>query len=342
MRKILSIGVILFLITTIGAAYAEIDEVDVPFKFTGKGCFVEEEKFQYHCVWDLIKDPVTGELIVEIPEQPGTEIQAEEEPELELVEPTDQPKPLTSNQRKIIELEERLQEEGSLVSHESQLLRALLSYQDECELGTEEGAPIQTYELFTIATYEPYTHTDLGTQYLLKQIELAIQECKSQEILKEKVLGPQYLHIPGQSDVKQPHEFRSDFEGIELWKDAEGLDDPTYAFAERHMTEFNKDKSKQFAETFKCSKIGKSMGYCRDPFTGAEPLEDVVTMSSQGRQVLSKYQAYQESGITDIPKHEPDAEPDQASIARQYLKAAGYSNEQIDAAIEAMEDENNE
>jgi len=249
MRKILSIGVILFLITTIGTAYAELDEVDVPFKFTGKGCFVEEEKFQYHCVWDLIKDPVTGELIVEIPEEPGTEIQTEEESELELVKPTDQPKPKTVYEIEIEKLTKQLEEDGQLPSHEAQLLMALLSLQEECELGTEEGAPIQNYEVFLIATFEPYTHTDLGTQYILKQIELAIQECKSQEILKKKVLGPQYLHIPSTNEPK-----------IIYQTNATLPEDVQAKYDEAKMFDYFLQKTTNDAEDYKCTKEGRARG----------------------------------------------------------------------------------
>jgi len=320
-------------------ALAQTDEVEVGFEWDFKDCIestlvTEAGTFtRLDCSWlgeipagvTVVKDQdATFDVIIE------EEIETEE-PEVTIVEVTI---PKTPAEITIDKLTEKMEKDGYLPSHEGQLLMALLSLQEECELGTLEGAPIQTYKLFLVATFEPYTHTDLGTQYILKEIELAIQECKSQKILREKVLGAQYLHIPGSTDVTPPHEFRSDFEGL-IWDDLEGLDNPTYAHAEKHMTQFNFEKSAQYAEAFKCSAIGKSMGFCRDPFTGAEPEEDVITMSSQGRELLSKYKAYQETGETTIPKQDPDIEPDVTFALEQYIKAYGISEEELKEWYEA-------
>lgn len=316
-------------------AYAEEITVDVPFvpeeqefppcSFSYNSV---REQMQYLCGWFMT--PTAEEII----------IISEGDPELipenivdaiiekQIVKVTEPQKPQTPAERTIEKLIEKWIEEGELVSHEAQLLKSLQSLQKECELGTEQGAPIQTYELFTIATFEPYVHTDLGTQYLLKQIVLAIQECKSQQILKNKVLGDQYLHIPGQADVKALHEFRDNFEGL-LWDELEGLDNPTYAFEERHMTAFNFEKSAQFAEAYKCSAIGKSMGFCRDPFTGLAPPEDVVTKSQEGKEILSKFRAYQETGVTEIPKQKQGEAFDPTSALDQYIQAYGITEEQL-------------
>jgi len=330
MKAIIATVAMSFVIA-IGMSYAYGEEVDVPFDADEKQCKLsfdfEAKQFKFACLWTMT--PTDEEILIiaeDDPELvPEVVIDAILEQEEVVIEKT---KPLTTSERKIIELETKWLEDGTLVSHEAQLLKALKSLQEECELGTEEGAPIQNYELFTVATYEPYTHTDLGTQYLLKQITLAIEECKSQDVLKKKVLGVQYLHLPGQADVTPLHEFRSDFEGL-LWDDLEGLDNPTYAFAERHMTAFNFEKSAQFAETFKCSATGKSMGFCRDPFTGAPLPMDVVTKSQEGKEILSKFRAYQETGVTEIPKQEPGEKFDPTISLDQYIRAYGITDEQL-------------
>ena len=346
MRKILSIGVILFLITTIGTAYAEevVETIKLPFPETstylGYTCiYAQGQPFEdsdpntltYNCQFRALPPEgfefnelgVWEEKIIGIPE---------EEVDPEFLKPTDQPKPKTVFEIEIVKLQEHLEEDGYLPSHDAQLLRALLSLQEECELGTEQGAPIQNYELFTIASFEPYTHTDLGTQYILKKIELAIQLCESQKILKNKVLGDQYLHIPGKDDVKK-----------KLWTTNATLPEDVQAkYDEAKMFDYFSQKTKNDAEEYKCTKEGRARGLGFDCKVEEDQVIPETTISTQGQAIKNKYKAYLETGITDIPEQEPDAEPDQASIARQYLKAAGYSNEQIDAAIEAMEDESNE
>ena len=328
MKLILGSIVMAFVIAiTMSYAYGEEVPVKVPFDTTGFSCTLSEELI-YDCRFYGMADPVfefdNGSTItVEV--EP-----VEDEPEITdeatvVVKPT---LPKTPAEKMIDELTAKMEKDGFLPSHEDQLRRALLSLQEECELGTLEGAPIQTYKLFLVATFEPYTHTDLGTQYILKEIELAIQECKSQKILREKVLGAQYLNLPGQSDVTPPHIFRDNFEGL-IWDELEGMRNPTYAFAERHMTEFNKEKSTQFAEQFKCSAIGKSMGYCRDPFGGAPPPTDVTTISQTGKALLKEYKAFQETGITKIPVKDPEAEFDPTTSLDQYIDAYRITDEQL-------------
>lgn len=339
--KLLATTIALIAVLAIGTSQAFSEEVTIntPWDIRGQGCYLDEDDPNvYHCDFRKAFIPTEGGVI----EEPSPDEKVIDPETGELItteEPEPEPaKPLTPAEKEIEKLQKKLVKDGKLPSHDGQLLMALLSLQKECELGTEEAAPIQNYEVFTVATFEPYTHTDLGTQYILKEIELAIQECQAQKILKEKVLGPQYLDIPGKDDVNPPHEFRSDFDGL-LWDDLEGLDNPTYAFEERHMTEFNFDKSAQFAEDFKCSAVGKSMGMCRDPFTGPAPLEDVVTKSAEGKAIQSKWKAYLETGETVIPKQDPDEEPNPTSALEAYANAYNMTNAEIqewlDKRIEA-------
>jgi len=311
-------------------AYADEQTVDVPFVPDNETCLYQYNEdlnlFVFNCQWSMT--PTDEEIV----------ITAESDPEFipenvidAIIEQqqivTEKPIPQTPAEIEIEKLTQKWIKEGELPSHEGQLLRALLSLQEECELGTEQGAPIQNYELFYIATFEPYTHTDLGTQYLLDKIERAIQICKAQNTLKNKVLGDQYLHIPGKDDVKQ------------LWSPNATLPEDAQAkYDEAKMYDFFAQQSIQFAEQFQCSLEGKQQGHCIKEI-GDTPIPK-PTISNEGKAMLTKYKAFLETGITDIPKQDPDEEPDKESIARQYLAAAGYSTEQIDAAIAAMEDEN--
>ncbi len=313
-------------------AYANEQTVDVPFvPDEDKLCtfsYDENLGFTFVCSWSMI--PTDEEIIIVAEKEPElipeAIVDAIIEKHLVTIEP---PKPKTIFEIEIVKLTERLAKEGELVSHEDQLLKALLSLQEDCELGTLEGAPIQTYKLFTIATFEPYTHTDLGTQYILKEIELAIQECKSQKILREKVLGDQYLHIPSTNQPKIIYQTNATLPA-----------DVQAKYDEAKMSDYFAQKSIDTAEGFQCSILGKQQGHCIK-----EILDEPVpgpTISQAGREVLSKYNAYQQTGIADIPPKELDAEPDRVSTTIQYLKSLGWSTEQIDAAIAALEDESNE
>lgn len=335
--KLLATTIALIAVIAIGTSQAFSEEVmiNTPWDIRVSGCYLDEDDPNlYHCEFRKAFIPSEGGLIVE-PDPDEKVIDPETGELITTEEPEPKPKaPLTIAEKTIEKLQKQMEKDGYLPSHEGQLLLALLSLQKECELGTEEGAPIQNYEVFTIATYQPYVHTDLGTKYILKEIELAIQECRAQQVLKKKVLSVQYLHIPGKDDVKTLHEFRDNFDGL-LWDDLVGLDNPTYAFAERHMTDLNFEKSAQFAETFKCSAAGTSMGFCRDPFGGAPLPEDVVTKSVAGKEILSKFRAYQETGVTEIPKQKPGEVFDPTVSLDQYIKAYGISEEELKAWYEA-------
>jgi len=330
-RILIPIIAVLFAVG-IHQAYAEEVTVNVPFISDTFGCFyaydAELNQFSYKCTWNMT--PTDKEITIIAEDNPELVpehiVDAIIEKHLVTIEP---PKPKTVYEIEIEKLQKKLAEEGKLVSHESQLLQALLSLQKECELGTEEGAPIQNYEVFLIATFEPYTHTDLGTQYILKQIEIAIQECKAQQILKKKILGPQYLHIPSTNEPK-----------IVYQTNATLPEDAQAKYDEAKMTDYFAQKSIDTAEGFQCSILGKQQGHC------IKQMEDIpipeTTISSQGQAIKNKYKAYLETGLTEIPKQEPDAEPDRSSTTRQYLAALGWSDEKIDAAIKVLEDDNND
>lgn len=312
MKQIVIAIIALVVVSLTAYAYAELDQNEVPFDFDFKSCtrstlVTEAGEFDaWYCTY-LGGIPVGATIEETMPEngQPTIEITIEEEPEIIAVE---KPKPLTMNEKKILELEEKLAEEGELVSHEDQLLKALLSYQDDCELGTEQGAPIQDYELFTIATFEPYTHTDLGTQYILKQIELAIQECKSQQILKTKILGEQYLHIPSTNQPKI------------IYQTNATLPDHVQAkYDEAKMSDYFAQKTIDTAEGFQCSILGKQQGHCVKKMSDM-PVQE-PTISQAGKAMLSKYNAYQATGIADIPVQEQAKQLTPLDILKQYMKA---------------------
>ena len=243
---------------------------------------------------------------------------------------TSKTEPLTAFEFKIKQLEEK-KEEGTLKPSEKQVLRALLSFQKDCELGTEEGAPIQNYELFKVSSWDPYVNTDLSTNYILNQIEREQEKCTAQKTLKNKVLGEQYLHIPGKDDVK-----------ILYQTNATLPEDVQAKYDEAKMFDYFSQKTKNDAEDFKCTKEGRARGLGFDCKTETDEAMFKTTLSQEAEERLSKYRAYQQTGVTDIPVKEPDAQPNKDSIARQYLASLGYSTEQIDAALAAMEDESEE
>jgi len=318
-RQILSLSLIAVIAISLSFAFADEQTVDVPFVPDNETCLYQYDEllnlFVFNCQWSMTP---TDEEIVIIAEDdpeliPENVVDAIVEQQQIVIE---KPKPKTTSEIKIEQLIEKWIKEGELPSHEGQLLRALQSYQDECELGTEEGAPIQTYELFTIATYEPYLHTDLGTKYLLKQIELAIQECKSQQILKKKILGAQYLNIPGLSDVR------------ELWKPTAVLPEDAQAkYDEAKMYDYFAQQSIQFAEQFQCSSAGKSRGLC--VYDKMDQVEPEPTISAEGKAMLKEYKAYLETGIAEIPKQAPEEEFDPTTSLEQYIRAYGISEEEL-------------
>jgi len=309
-------------------ASAQVDEVDVGFDWEDKSCTesyitLGSGSFKkLDCTWlQAITPTIEGETV---DDESGIAVPVDEGTAIEISDVATIAK--TPAEKEIIILQAKLEEDGYLPSHESQLLAALLSLKKECELGTEEAAPIQNYELFYIATFEPYTHTDLATQYILKEIEMEIQHCKAQQILKKKVLGAQYLNIPGREDITIP------------WKSTAILpEEAQIAHDAKGMIDFMTQKSIQFAEEFQCSIEGKQRGLCVKGET-AEPIPE-PTISRAGQETLDQYNLFRETGEADIPEQQSEGEPDKNYITKQYLKSLGWSDEQINKAITAMEAE---
>lgn len=320
-------------------ANAQTDEIDVGFIWDDKDCIeshvvTTEGTFKkLDCSWLQAITPITEDDQPEMdePDAPlSTPMPGEDQGIPTVIKET----PQTPAEREIEKLTKKLEKNGELPSHEDQLLMALLSLQKECEIGTEEGAPIQNYELFTIATFEPYTHTDLGTQYLLNQIERAIQTCKAQDTMKHKILGAQYLNMPGKDDVKAPHVFRSDFEGL-IWDELEGLDNPTYAHQEKHMTGFNFDKSTQFAETYQCSLAGIARGLCVGG--ASDPITPKPTISSEGKAMLDAKDKYLETGEAILKEHMKQLETPEEYAIQQYMRAYGLTSDDLRALADKIE-----
>jgi len=314
MKKII-LPTVTFFIVMIGLSYAYAEEVtvNVPFESDAEGCFysydAELNQFSYNCTWSMTPTDKEITIIAEDnPELiPEAIVDAIIEKNLVVAEP---PKPKTVYEIEIEKLQAKWVEEGELVSHEDQLLRALLSLQEECELGTEEGAPIQNYEVFLIATFEPYTHTDLGTKYILKQIEIAIQECKAQQILKKKVLGDQYLHIPSTNEPKIIYQTNATLPA-----------DVQAKYDEAKMSDYFAQQSIQFAEEFQCSILGKQQGHCiRADFEKLTP-DPESFISKEGLANLAQWQAYRETGIADIPAQEQIKKMTPLDIIKQYMRA---------------------
>lgn len=291
--------------------YAQIDEIDVGFEWDSKDCIesnivTPEGQFEkLDCSWIRAitltdKDlPETDEPDTPIAPMPladqGTPITSS----------TTEPK--TAMEIKIAQLEKKA-ERDDLKPSEVQVLAALKSFQKDCELGTEQGAPIQNYELFLVSTWEPYVFTDLSVNYVLKQIEIAIQKCKAQDIMKHKVLGAQYLDLPGKDDVK------------ELWKPTAVLPQEAIdAYASAKMHAYWLQKSIDNAIGFQCSIEGKQQGHCPQQIGDQPPPKP--TISKEGKMIQQKIKLYLESGVTDIPVQEQMKEMSPIDIIKQYMKA---------------------
>lgn len=322
---VIPIIAVLFIVG-IQQAYAQIDEVDVGFEWGWKTCAestiatAEGSVPRLNCSWlgqvpegaTIIED-AKGNIEIVIGEEVKTETEISDE--------------ATVTKKPVIKTEQQIKIEGIITAREQieSYWKGTKTLQELCFGGTEREARI--FEQYaTIDVKRPNDNKPLKTDPQYRYEMILSEICKAEYVKEFKIKNPLRTY-PGEGQ-QEKFVARSSFEGL-LWDELEGLDNPTYAFAERHMTEFNFKKSAQFAEAFKCSAIGKSMGFCRDPFTGLAPPEDVVTKSVAGKEILSKFRAYQETGVTEIPKQKPGEVFDPTVSLDQYIKAYGITEEQL-------------
>lgn len=180
----------------------------------------------------------------------------------------------------------------------------------------------------TIEIKRPNDNVPLSTNMQFKYEHLLSEMCKADYTLHNKVYNPtRTMSGEGESYIFVP---RANFEGIELWQDTTGLDNPTYAYAEAKMLDLNTQKSILTAEGFQCSIEGKAQGHCiKSESDQVEPTPRSY-MSNEGKQLLRNFEAFLQTGITGIPKIDPDAEPDPLNDLKQFINARGITDEQLE------------
>ncbi len=197
-----SIVAIALLMVSLPFAFAEQATIDVPFKSHGLSCTFDEVAVEYHCVWQGSPSPMTLEELEEFEDVLTPEEYEEAVEELSkepVVEPTIE---VPVKEQTIVEKElERLIElchgSSGCTYADEEVMKSLRTMNDVCELGIEEGLPIQTYRTFELPTNTPDTKfksINLGNYHVLKDIMLKIEECSSWNEYRAKYLA-QYLDI---------------------------------------------------------------------------------------------------------------------------------------------------
>jgi len=261
---------------------------------------------------------------------------AEDEPEVveeiieEIVE--EEPERLdTSDPKEAMEFYiDKLEEEaelGELSVADEELLKMLHSVQEICYLGIEEGRLIQKFAEFIIPTYEPDVETDLSNKWLLNQLFKKQQECQGWDVYKRTHLGQQYL------DIEDVNINKAEIIKAELL--SKYNTDYTDPVTQRDLDD-EADRSKQII----CNSTLWGDGLKGDAgcFDAQELNGGTIEFSKQGQIIMDKFTLYQKTGELDVPKPKVESEPlERDSIARQYLAALGYTLEEIDAALAALE-----
>jgi len=330
-QKTLLIPIIAVLFAVgIQQAYAEIDQNEVPFDFDFKSCqgstlVTEAGDFDaWYCTY-LGGIPV-GATIEETVTEDGVTFEVRLGEELGLGE---EETPVTTEP--ILRPEQKEKVEGIYTAQQviEDYGAGELDVQEFCFGGTVKENTIYYPDTdTTINIKTPNDNVQLSTHQQFKYEHLMSEICKSEYILANKV------HNASRTPQGTG--------GTKFIVTATLPEDAQAKYDEAKMGDYFAQKTKNDAEDYKCTKEGKARGLGFDCKVEEDQVIPETTISTQGQAIKNKYRAYLETGITDIPKQEPDAEPTKESIARQYLKAAGYSDEQIDAAIAAMEDDSNE
>ncbi len=192
------------LLTTIGLftlaigvsfVYAEEQTIDVPFDVVSTQCTQDTDELIVYCAFMGMKEYNITIGGIEVSSEPKPEPVIEEEiitePEVKLTRGE------KDIQRMIDRITLDLQENPDTVPHaDRQLLELLLRAQEVCEFGIEEGAPIQTYQIFAIPEGYFYpADTDFSKYNMLGKITQLVEACTKWEEYKPLWLGPQYDNI---------------------------------------------------------------------------------------------------------------------------------------------------
>jgi len=316
-------------------AFAQIDEVDVGFDWGWKSCtesFIATSNGtvpRLNCSWlgegipeaaTIVFDHTTGTIKIVIEEE-----EEEEEIELETMIPKESSKP-------VIKTEMQIEVEGIVEARE------IVEAYGRGELDLEEfcfGGVVKENTIFfpdtgiTIDIKTPNDNVPFKTNLQFYYEHTMSEICKAEYTLDNKVHnakrtrageGEQVIFIPP-----------TDFSLYEGFENAVGN------YSARDQVEYFQQKSIMNAEDTQCSKEGTARGLCVQ--ADFEDLTPEPTISEAGQKALDAYWILRETGVADIPFQEPEVQPTQEQNTRQYLAALGWTDEQIDAMIEAGEEE---
>lgn len=198
-----NITIALLLLVVPGVAFAEEATIQVPFDYSGQSCNFDEVAVEYHCTWQSVQDPFTLEDLEEFRYVLGEELYAEEHARLTYVEPVVVPE--TSEEERLIKSLELKLEQGTIKTPEAVLLN-MIRVLDECHQGLGNSAALQTERTFTTSEYAYWHVTNVPVDGYLGDIVKAVEECKAQQVLENKVISVQYANMyNGDEDITYDH-----------------------------------------------------------------------------------------------------------------------------------------
>jgi hypothetical protein len=243
---------IVLLLLIPGVIYAEEATIQVPFNSHGTSCWYDEDSILYHCTWQGNMDIFTLEDLENFKDVLSEEIYQEElarltAPVIENIIPE-----LTANEKTIQKLELKL-EKGIMETPDDVLLQMLRTL-DECQQGLGNSAAIQEERTFVISEWNHWSVTNVQVEGQLGDLVMAIEECKAQNTLENKVISVAYAHfaeantagnydhlgmLDGISAIPYPQYTKSDFKvdiGVicnseqypDTYKSQMGCDPPVY------------------------------------------------------------------------------------------------------------------
>lgn len=189
----------------------------------------------------------------------------------------------------------------------------------------KEGTIQEEHETIDVA--RPYDNQPLKTNQELKYKQLMSNICEAEYKLKYKVHnwlrtmpgeGEQYVFVP-----------RDSFDGIDLWAESTGLDNPTYAYEDAKQVELYRQSEQIRADQFQCSISGKAQGHCIYPDVEPFVPDPESFISNEGKAIKSAWKAYLQTGVTEIPKRAADEEFKPTIALDQYIAAYGITQEEL-------------
>lgn len=319
-------------------AYAEEISVNVPFEpnyeLDMPQCSLSYNHAlnltQFICGWFL--EDVTPEELLKLNEEfPEVFHETDIDRAIEQLEPEIE---TSSRPQPVIKTEQQIEVEGIVTAREivEAYGRGELDVDEFCHGGEIKENSIYYPDTDTIVEIKtPNDNVPFKTNLQFYYEHVMSEICKSEYTLANKINNAKRT-LPGEGE-KYVFEARTSFDDL--------FPNATKAYADKNQKQsYWIDFSKNNAEGFQCSIPGKQQGHCSKEI-GDQPIPK-PTISSEGKEALNKYWILRETGEAEIPFQEPDKKVTKTDLTRQYLESLGWTQEQIDAAMAVLEDENNE